>query len=208
MINKKIFVIGFNKTGTTSICRVFNSVGINAYHGVENVLNIIDLYDAFTDGTHSDFKTYYDIHPNGLFILNTRPLRKWLVSRYKHGACKNFRDSWCWPVTDERTKSWINQRESHFSNVLSFFKDKKESFLIVNIERRGWEERIINFIGKRYRKKTRGDFHLNKRLDINFDSKKLYEINKNVDDCLKENNYTGEELLPSDVDLSLYNSFI
>ncbi len=209
--NKKIFVIGFNKTATRSIHEIFKSVGINSYHGVRNVLSIIDLYDAFTDGTHFNFKAYYDKHPDGLFILNTRPLRKWLASRYKHASFLGFKESWCWPVTDERTKTWINDRESHFSNVLSFFKDKKDSFLIINIEICGWEEILLNFIGKPCIKRISGEVHFNKRPDIIFNSKyseKLYEINKSIDNCLKEQNYTGDELLLSDVDLSLYNCLI
>lgn len=205
IVNQKIFVIGFNKTGTTSIHDAFKSVGINSYHGVEKVLDLVSVYDAFTDGEHFNFKEYYDIHPNGLFILNTRPLKKWLVSRYKHAEYHKFKKCWCWPITDAKTNKWINERESHFSNVLSFFKDKKDSFFIINVEKPGWEERLLNFIGVPRAPKT---FHSNKRTDIMFDSEKLHQINKNVDDCLKQKNYTGEELLPLSVNLSLYNFFI
>ena len=88
---------------------------------------------------------------------------------------------------------------------MSFFKDKKDSFLIINIERCGWEERLLNFIGKPYAVKT---FHSNKKIDRTIGTEKLDEINKNIDKCLKENNYTGDELLPSDVNLTLYNVFI
>lgn len=201
-MNKKIFVIGFNKTGTVSIHNVFKSVGINSYHGTKQVLKIIESYDAFTDGEHFNFKDYYDLYPNSLFILNTRPLKKWLVSRYKHARTRKFKNCWCWPVTDTTTYAWIKERESHFLNVLSFFKNKKDSLLIINIEKTGWEESLLNFIGKPGKLIT---FHSNKRPDIKFDQEKLYEINTNVDRCLKENNYTGTEILPLDVNINLYN---
>lgn len=46
----KIFVIGFNKTGSTSINALFEELGINSTHTTRPVMNIIDNYDAFCDG--------------------------------------------------------------------------------------------------------------------------------------------------------------
>jgi len=48
----KIFVIGFNKTGTSSLDFLFKKVGINAAHTTKPVMTIIDKYDAFSDGNH------------------------------------------------------------------------------------------------------------------------------------------------------------
>ena len=122
---KKIFVIGFNKTGTTSFNALFKSLDINSTHycSVVPVMKMIDQYDAFTDGDHSNFKEYYEKYPDSLFILNTRPIKNWLVSRYKHGKYHNFEDCWCWPVSNEKTDNWIAQRETHHKNIVEFLID-------------------------------------------------------------------------------------
>jgi len=142
----KIFVIGFNKTGTTSIYKLLKMLKYNVTHSTIPVLDIIDKYDAFTDGVHTNFKEYYKKYPNSLFILNTRPLKNWLISRYKHGRMRNFIKSWCWPVDDSKTLKWINERHNHHLNVLQFFKDKPKQLLVVNIEENNWENKIYEFI--------------------------------------------------------------
>ncbi len=90
-IPKKIFVIGFNKTGTTSI------------HTIIPVMKIINKYDAFTDGNHFDFKKYYNRYPDSLFILNTLPIYSCILSRYKHAKKHKFNNCWCWPPSDVKT---------------------------------------------------------------------------------------------------------
>ena len=84
----KIFVIGFNKTGTTSINRLLQLENIKSIHSITPVLKIINKYDAFTDGTHLNFKEYYKRYPDSVFILNTRSIYSWILSRYKHAKKK------------------------------------------------------------------------------------------------------------------------
>ena len=55
---QKIFVIGFNKTGTSSFHSLFEILGINSVHTDKPVMEIIDNYDAFTDGSHFKFINY------------------------------------------------------------------------------------------------------------------------------------------------------
>ena len=98
-MNKKIFVIGFNKTATSSFHALFNLLGINSVHTDVPIMEIIDDYDAFTDGYHLKFTDYFNKYPDSLFILNTRPIKNWLVSRYKHSVTENWSDCWCWPVS-------------------------------------------------------------------------------------------------------------
>ena len=52
----KIFVIGFNKTGTTSINKLLQLSNIKSIHTLIPVMKIIDKYDAFTDGDHFNFE--------------------------------------------------------------------------------------------------------------------------------------------------------
>ena len=89
----KIFVIGYNKTATCSIDSLFNENGLNAHHsgGLNEGDWDINKYDTFSDqhpeGT--DFFRFRKCHknyPNSLFILNTRKLKDWILSRCGHAV--------------------------------------------------------------------------------------------------------------------------
>jgi len=199
---RKIFVIGFHKTGTTSLDTLFRSVGLNSVHTTIPVLSIIDKYDAYTDGSHEKFAKYYAKYPNSLFILNTRPINKWLISKYKHAKQSGFVNKSFWPPSDKKTYGWIDDRETHYNNILRFFKDKPRQLMIVNIERHGWEKAVLKYIEKRA-PTTR--VHLNKRSDDVLSNNKMTLISDIVTSCLETRDYTGDELLLKDIDLSQYN---
>lgn len=212
---KKIFVIGFNKTGTCSLHFLFKKLGINSYHNTTPVMKIINKYDAFSDGEHYNFADYFNAKPDSLFILNTRPIDKWLFSRYKHAAFHNFNECWCWPVSDKRTDDWITLRETHFQNVLSFFKDKLNQLLIINIEKKGWEKAVTLFLKKEnsiisLQKENNIISHINKRPDDEIDDDKMQLIKNNVITCLKNRGYNGDEILFKDVNINQYkyNTFL
>jgi hypothetical protein len=195
----KIFAIGFNKTGTNSLHELFVNAGIHAIHHKTPVLKNIDIYDAFSDGKHFNFKEYYEKYPDSVFILNTRPIYNWLVSRYKHAVVHKFKESWCWPVSDEKTNGWITDRETHYKNVLDFFVDKPTQLLVVNIEKRGWESVVSTFIQKPV---INTHIHRNRREDKNTERMSL--ITQNVTNCLVKRGYTGKELLAKDIDITAY----
>ena len=209
----KIFVIGFNKTGTNSITKLLKKLNINTIHlknGNKSYLDVIDEYDAFTDGSPYEFEKYYEKNPDSLFILNTRPIKKWLISRYKHASNRNFIENWCWPFSFKRTYGWILEREKHFVKVLDFFKDKPEKLLIVNIEKKGFEKVIINFINNKI------NFEMeNNNLTFwcyktkNQDNQEFIEIIKNIDICLKNLNYTGNEVLTNNkLDINKFQNYL
>ena len=195
----KIFVIGFNKTGTCSIQKIFKSFSINSIHTTTPVLEIIDQYDAFCDGNHVNFIDYYNKYPNSLFILNTRPLGKWLISRYKHAKGRNFAKSWCWPITTERTLQWIQDRHQHHKNIFNFFRKFPKQLFVVNIERDNWQSHLMNFIGDNYRKKydnlDLNEIHRNKIDEDNFNVDILNQIITNVHKSLHESSMGYNELL-------------
>jgi len=91
----KIFCIGFNKTGTTTLHRYFELAGLKSSHdatyqkqsrtlGRAELLSYLGSYDAFTDGERADYVRLAELYPDAKFILNTRELKKWLESRVKH----------------------------------------------------------------------------------------------------------------------------
>jgi hypothetical protein len=203
-MNKKIFVIGFNKTATSSFHALFNLLGINSVHTDKPVMEIIDNYEAFTDGYHLKFTDYFNKYPDSLFILNTRPIKKWLISRYKHAVTEDWRDCWCWPVSENLTNIWINEREYHFKNVLEFFKEKSKQLVILNIEKKGWENFVVNFLQKKY---DVDDLKIveNKTIESKISKELIDLINFNVNKCLKDNDYDENEILLKDLDINKYD---
>ena len=108
-----IFLIGFNKCGTTSFHRFFKGNGIKGIHwggnsskniarhifnnlmigrdpiaGVEECTAFTDLSflskDVYIEGIRF-YRQFYENYPNAYFILNTRDQDKWIKSRNKHG---------------------------------------------------------------------------------------------------------------------------
>mmetsp|Transcript_1004 Transcript_1004/g.1941 ORF Transcript_1004/g.1941 Transcript_1004/m.1941 type:complete len:264 (-) Transcript_1004:259-1050(-) len=108
-----IIVLGFNKTGTTTLHRWFEANGIRSlhhggYHRKNNVaariarnienrtlaLRGMEHFEAFSDLSYTDNKTtidgnrYYielfESYPDAYFILNHRPVDEWLLSRQRH----------------------------------------------------------------------------------------------------------------------------
>ena len=198
----KIFVIGFNKTGTCSFDSLFRDLGIKSIHTDKPIMSIIDKYDAFSDGDHYCFEEYYNKYPDSLFILNTRPISNWLISRYKHAHYHKFYKCWCWPVSKEKTNTWIRERELHYQHILDFFLDKPNQLLIVNIEKTGWEQAVSLFIDS-YQNYTKTHYK-HKTQSFMFDKELIMLIQENVSKCLDAAGYSGDELLSNTADITLY----
>ena len=188
------------ETGTTSFDDLFKNLGINSIHDTIPVMEIIDKYDAFTDGEHPNFSEYFEKYPDSLFILNTRPMKNWLISRYKHAEHHEFNDCWCWPVSEEKTNGWITTRETHHKNILNFFKNKPNKLLLINIEQNGWENAVIKYLQKfnninKNINISNIKIHKNKRNDSTIDKDKIILINDNVTTCLTNRDYSENEIL-------------
>lgn len=94
----KIFCIGFNKTGTTSLHQFFLSAGLRSTHNhywpiashMPSGKEYFNNYQCFSDGEKSSFVNLQRWFPNAQFILNTREERAWVLSRVKHVMRRNF----------------------------------------------------------------------------------------------------------------------
>ncbi len=93
----KIFNIGFNKSGTTSLTRAMNILGFRSTHNKfegekmwliieSNILNNRKIMHGLNFDFYSDFKgqKYYkaldEQHPKSKFILTVRDMDEWLAS--------------------------------------------------------------------------------------------------------------------------------
>lgn len=131
---KKYFLIGHPRTGTTSTHQFFLSCGLTSIHQARD-WNTREG-DSFTDkGQNRPFKAYDEYFENADFILNCRPVQKYLLS-LEHVFARDFSAR-----TFERE---IMRRSAHFDRVLLYFRGRK-NLLVVNIEKPG----AMKFIGDR-----------------------------------------------------------
>ena len=109
----KIFVIGFNKTASSTFHHLFEKLGYKSQHYRRWDLN---NYDCFSDnGELQNLETLYTF-PNSFFILNTRNLNDWLFSRAKHSIHYRVvdwdKDIWGFPPSCDLYIRWIKERKN------------------------------------------------------------------------------------------------
>ncbi|MEO1676724.1 MAG: sulfotransferase [Pseudomonadota bacterium] len=89
---RKIFCIGSNKTGTTTLHGTFKALGLRSRHDTvwarasafRGGRKLFRKAQCFSDGDRAEFRNLDKWFSNALFILNTRDERAWLRSRVKH----------------------------------------------------------------------------------------------------------------------------
>jgi hypothetical protein len=152
----KVFFIGFNKCGTRSFSQLFWEAGLNAYHGSDEdplyrqIPRNIDLarkclygfenYDAYSDSEKLSysFRRLDKDYPDSRFVLNTRDINRWIVSRLNHGEGRyiDFVNQFegknlTW---HEWVEVWRARFISHEKQVIEYFRGRDDTFLIFNIE--------------------------------------------------------------------------
>ena len=127
----RVFVIGMNKTGTTSLNQAFKDLGFTSVHD-----HPFDLEnDCFSNGHYYViYETLDKLVPNSKFILSVRDTKDWILSRLKH--CQQSYNSnalFNSVFTVERIKEWIQQRNNAHSSILEYFKDRPNDLLIFDV---------------------------------------------------------------------------
>ena len=171
--HKKVFCVGFSKSGTTTLHRILGdqlcyrsahdpgwtdwSITRNRYR--------LDQFEAFTDGECASIRNLDDLYPDALFVLNTRPLKHWVLSRHK--AVERSRSAVRWALTkyvplglvariinrwvlDNRERAvmrWIRIRNSYHRHVIRYFSDRKGKLLVINIEEADFPMQLARFLG-------------------------------------------------------------
>jgi len=159
----KIFQIGFNKCGTSTIHHYLQSNGISSVHWdrgrlaqrmFANLADGLDLlagyeqFDAFTDMEYlDDAGTYlegYKLFPylaaqysGAVFILNTRDREDWIRSRLAHGKSSYARRHMEYHkvrTVEELATIWRADWERHHRRVVEFFRGKPYRFLVCRID--------------------------------------------------------------------------
>lgn len=151
----KIFCIGLHKTGSSILYDLAMNANLNAIHSTNWQRNIplINKYDFLCDGgshynglNEYDFISLMNLYPDSKFIINIRHIRNWIVSKCKDAGWNKdtkFIDEDIVPHHDDyvwRKKSlknislFIQHYCDWYIKVISYFMDKKDRAIIVDIE--------------------------------------------------------------------------
>jgi|LQYC01.1.fsa_nt_gi hypothetical protein len=163
MNEKKVFGIGFPKTGTSSLKNALTTLGykVKGTFGkhdpdisrkvYEMAFRFVEQYDAFEDVPWCViYKELDKKYPGSKFILTLRPTEKWIKSAVDYFTKTNPMKEWIFgsgmPKGNEDI--WIPRYERHNREVLEYFKDRPEDLLVMQLtEGEGWEK-LCPFLGK------------------------------------------------------------
>lgn len=176
----KIFWLGFNKTGTTSIHNLFKGLGFKSYHNATWVIDSInhnktkiDKYDCFTDGLgFSDIDWLTEEYPNSKFILNVRKLDKWILSCYNH----NWKYNKINKNKNKRTidENWvlnrIIERNYWHKYVLDYFND----ILVIDITKEDKLKELSEYLNIGIKSFSKNNIS-NISTDIKIENKKIID---------------------------------
>lgn len=155
---QKVFVVGFNKTGTSSIHALFEQLGLRSLHhpswSRDPRAPELDTFDCFSDGTPADVRPFDTRFPGARFILQVRELDRWVYSRLAHiqrerdqGTLPAERSPY-WADDPRGVRAWLRRRGRHHLNVLHYFARRPGDLLVVNFVRDpDAAARVARFLG-------------------------------------------------------------
>lgn len=176
-MKNKIFIIGSNKTGTTSLTKALEVLKFNVcpeycYSPNSNILKnfqlgnyeklfyLVNQYDVFEDRpwNHTDFYKLLDNkYPNSKFILTIRDTDKWVNSVKKWGnkiglinpTFYTIVSQTCYGVDDYLSDETIfrTKYDERNSEIINYFKDK-DNLLVINVENNDGWELLCGFLDK------------------------------------------------------------
>ena len=162
-MNKKIFCIGWSKTGTTSLEHALIKLGYKGPASVglevldlllkkeyEDIFKIIENYDYFIDYPWY-YKDFYKIlskkyNDNALFILTKRDSLSWIKSNNKWWNANDYRKNHV--VLKEiygNQDEWLKNYENHNAEVENFFKNNN-NFITFDAESGDSWNKLCDFL--------------------------------------------------------------
>lgn len=157
MPDGKVFCIGFQKTGTTSLERALKVLGYRVCSGVgvhdpeigdkalDLALEAVPKFDAFRDNPWPIlFREMDAAFPGSKFILSTRSTRSWLRSVTGHfGDSSSPMRVWIYGVGAPKGNeaAFVARFEKHNQTVLEYFRDRQRDLLVIDLTRGdGWKK--------------------------------------------------------------------
>jgi hypothetical protein len=188
----KVFCIGFNKTGTTSLHELFELAGLRSRHRDRWVhyshfpegRKVLEKHDCYSDGEGADFIRLHRWFPDARFILNTRSTGSWLRSRVKHAMRLNRsitaesalhenafgrmdREFHCDP--EKALRKWALEKDIYEKQVRLFFGESENLLEIDITSTPDWARKVLSHIGAHESIADRQQVHANARSTENID---------------------------------------
>lgn len=156
MKDTKVFAIGFQKTGTSSLGKALETLGyqVGGYWDFRDMANqegltweeiehrafeLAERFDAFKDTPWPVlYKKLDERYPGSKFILVTRDSEKWIQSASKdfmaHPNMIHRLIYGCdFPVGNEQV--WIDRYEQHNRDVVAYFSGRPNDFVSMHLDR-------------------------------------------------------------------------
>lgn len=162
MKKRKVFIIGYPKTATTSLNRALEIMGYKGRKGPPELIQSIDdknwlevdrvvkEYDTLNDIPWPKlYKKLYKDYPDGKFILTTRDENLWIKSLEKHFGFRHFDfHEWFYGhgTVMGSQDAYIKSFRKHNEEVSEFFSDKKQSFLKWDLTENPTWDVLVNFL--------------------------------------------------------------
>lgn len=128
----KVFGIGLNKTGTTSLHEALKVLGIRSLHSSAECTEIarevlagreprlLRRYEAFLDGRlYEAYQELAERFPDARFVLTTRDKEAWMLSRINHVLFNRVSGESPW--REIATRQWSDEWDAHHRKVKAFF---------------------------------------------------------------------------------------
>jgi hypothetical protein len=161
----RIFGIGLNKTGTTSLAQALNHLGIKTRHGYSGRQLRLELATGVPlTSTFSEYRAICDMHtilkdsllsgrrrylfeeldrlyPGSKFIFTSRDLDTWLDSRELHVLRNRANARYRGSFGRVRRRRWRRLWKDYHARVAAHFQDRPDDLLAMNIMKGdGWDQ--------------------------------------------------------------------
>ncbi len=162
-ISPKVFGIGFQKTGTTTLLAVFRALGYYCKDSgkelvpalmrgdLQPAFDVVDQHDAFEDNPWPlIYRELDERYPGSKFILTIRDEASWIKSVVNHlgylpDAMQKLVYGVGFPAGYEDV--FLERYRRHNTEVQAYFADRPDDLLVVNFSAgQGWDE-ICAFLG-------------------------------------------------------------
>ena len=142
---RKIFVVGHPRSGTKVFHKLFQGNGLKSQHSPGNWNT--RAYDCFSDrGSFQPFPLMAAHYPNSVFILNTRPVYKYIRSVIHHRFGRGRKSKGWFEPSVTNIENEIIERNRDFVRFVRTFQ-ASDNCLVVNIERPGALDFVADHLG-------------------------------------------------------------
>lgn len=169
MKDSKVFCIGFQKSGTSTIGYALELLGLKVKgfspelleavksENWEEIKQVVDQFDAFQDNPWPILYEKLDqLYPGSKFILTERDVESWYGSALNHfkGTQTEMRIFIYGKGDPEGHKdAYMNRYTQHYKDVKQYFKDRPNDLLVMDLKGGDGWEKLCGFLGKQQPKR-------------------------------------------------------